>query len=117
MRLIDSPAVISLIVGLPTSAGVYFAYRIARQKDKADEQSSNDAHDVLVTAQVIDGMNKIAMNLQEDNRNLRLLVTNLQENLARIETQYRELTESCGRIERELDSMRRAGKPETEGVS
>lgn len=91
--LLSNPAVIGLIVGLPTSVYGYLAYRRAEKLDK-------DAAKVAIIAiqgegvqRVIDGLDRMVANLQADNKDAR----ESSEDLSR---RLKECLEACDRLRR-----------------
>jgi hypothetical protein len=85
------PAVIGLLVGLPSAALGYLAYRQSQKKDKIAEQAGIATVESGTIGQVIGGLNDLVGRLQEDNAILRTKVDHLNEKLDLIIAQCEEL--------------------------
>jgi hypothetical protein len=76
--VLENPAIVGLIVGLPAFILGCLAYLRSRNVDAVAEQAGAASHDIEQVGQVIDGLNKLIANLQEDNKNLRLDILDLR---------------------------------------
>lgn len=69
--LFENPAVIGLLVAIPSSALGYLGYRRSRQNDLVAEQAGIATTQNTSIGQVIAGLDGLVANLQEDNKALR----------------------------------------------
>lgn len=76
-----NPAFVGLVIALPATAIGYLGYRRSRNLDRVAEQAGIATTNVTSIGQVVDGLNKIIVNLQEDNEDLRGEVISLRERL------------------------------------
>lgn len=90
---IENPAVVGLIVAIPSATLGYLGYRRSRHIDAVAEQAGVQSSQSASIGQVVDGLNALVGNLQEDNRALREHVKELNVKLDRIIQDCRDLKE------------------------
>jgi hypothetical protein len=94
----EQPAVIGVVVAIPSLILGYFAHRRAVKIDRATEQSGIASNDIEAVGQVIDGLNKLVVNLQEDNKYLRQEIIDHRIKLAELSTSYATLKREVDQI-------------------
>lgn len=77
----ENPAVVGLIVAIPSGILGYLGYRRSRHVDAVAEQAGVQSSQSTSIGQVVDGLNALVGNLQEDNRALRDHVKELNTKL------------------------------------
>lgn len=95
----NNPAVIGLIVAIPSFILGYLAYRRSIKVDRFTEQTGFAASQTGALAQVINGLNQLIDNLQEDNQVLR-------DNLRDIRKRLDEITLERLAFIKEIDNLR-----------
>lgn len=93
MSLLSNPMVIGLIVGLPASVFGFLAYRRSEKLDDKASQVAVIAIQGEGVQRVIDGLDRIVINLQTDNKEARELAADLTRRL-------KECGESYDRLKR-----------------
>jgi len=72
------PALIGLIIAIPSAALGYLGYRRSMRVDKVAEQAGIATTHATSIGQVVDGLNKLTANLQSDNEILRQQVVEIR---------------------------------------
>lgn len=67
----ENPAVVGLILAIPSAVLGYLGYRRSRAIDEATEEAVTATGHVVSIQQVIDGLNGVIAALQADNKVLR----------------------------------------------
>jgi regulator of replication initiation timing len=98
----NNPAVIGLVVAIPSFILGYLGYRRSVKVDKTTDQSRVASSQVGAVGQVIDGLNQLIDNLQEDNKLLRLSVRELRDKLDRITEDHLTLIKDVAELRAEL---------------
>lgn len=98
MDLINNPAIIGLIVAIPSFLLGLLAYKRSVHVDEVTEQSGIVTSQSGAVQQVIDGLNKIVANLQEDNKLLR-------EQLVNFGTKFAELVAERDGLKRDMAAL------------
>lgn len=88
-----SPAIIGLIIGVPSFIIGILGYRRANKIDKATENAAMIAAQTGSVSQVIAGLNALIENLQEDNKAWR--------------DNFRELTATLAEVVKERDQLQK----------
>lgn len=101
------PAVIGLLVGLPSSLLGYLIYRRSRELDEAAEQAGIATAQRESIGQVVDGLNRIITALQEDNAFLRTEVSVGRED---VKACLRKVSDLRRRVDELEMDLRRAKK-------
>lgn len=91
--VISNPITIGVLIGLPGSALTYIGLKRAKKADSATEKAS-------AVDQIIDGLNKLTVNLQADNDDLRSTVKDLRDNL-------RSTTTERDKLKRQIYALQR----------
>lgn len=87
----ENPALVGLVVAVPSAALGYLGYRRSRHVDAVAEQAGVSSTQATSIGQVVDGLNALVGNLQEDNRALREHVKELNVKLDLIIQECRDL--------------------------
>lgn len=103
------PAVIGLLIGLPSSALGYLVYRRSRDVDKVAEQAGIATGQRESIGQVVDGLNKIITALQQDNALLREEVVAGRKDIAACLHNVTELRKQVDELASELRLSKRGG--------
>lgn len=98
----SNPAIVGLILAIPSTILGLLAYRRSRAVDKVTEQSQAATSHSGSINQVIEGMNKLNENLQEDNRLLREGIGECRTELGKIIQQQRALVDEVGLLKKAL---------------
>jgi len=103
------PVVIGLLIGLPSAALGYLAYRRGTRSDKAAAQATISVAQSGSITQVIDGLNKLVLALQDDNAALRTTYAalraahdELKEKLDQSEMRVSELAKMVAQLQVDL---------------
>jgi len=96
------PAVIGLLIGLPSALLGYLAYRRGTRSDKAAAQATISVAQSGSITQVIDGLNSLVGALQNDNAALRVAHESLREALDRSELRVTQLSETLAKLRAEV---------------
>lgn len=97
----DNPAVIGLLIAVPSFVLGLLGYLRSRKVDEVAEQSGAASQDINKVGQVIDGLNSLVTSLQDDNKTLRQEIEGLRSRLA-------ELRASYEKMEGEIDALKNA---------
>lgn len=98
----NNPAVIGLIIAIPSFILGYLGYRRAIRVDKITEQSGVAMSQHGAISQVVEGLNSLISVLQQDNEILRKGIENLQDKLDKITVEQIELIEQIANLRQEL---------------
>lgn len=75
--ILDNPAIVGVIVGIPSFILGILAYHQSRKVDRITEKQGVASANITAVNQVIDGLNQLIDNLQADNKLLREGISNL----------------------------------------
>lgn len=103
------PAVIGLLVGLPSSALGYMVYRRSRDVDDVAEQAGIATGQRESIGQVVDGLNRIITALQDDNGLLRKEVISGRTDIDVCLRNVSELRKRVDELETEIRRLKRGG--------
>lgn len=98
----NHPAVIGIIIAIPSFLLGYLGYRRSVQVDKITEQSGAASSQQGAIAQVISGLNSLIEVLQEDNKILREGISDLQSKLDKMTREQLDLIEQVAHLREEL---------------
>lgn len=98
--LMENPAVVGLLVAIPSAALGYLGYRRSRQNDEVAERAGIATTQSASIGQVIEGQDLLIKNLQEVNRGLRDDVKELNVKLDRIIAECQELRRELADLSR-----------------
>lgn len=95
-----SPAVIGLIIGIPSFIIGILGYRRASKVDKSTETSAVIAAQTGMQGQIIGGLNQWIDNLQDDNKSFREDLKLLTQRLTDCSKENEELKKEMSRLYR-----------------
>lgn len=98
--LLNNPAIIGLVVAIPSFVLGYLAYRQSKKVDRATEQSGVADDQLNAVGQVLSGLNQLIDNLQDDNKELR-------ENIKLIGIKLKEVVEERDALLKEINRLSR----------
>lgn len=98
--LLDNPAIIGLIVAIPSFTLGYLGYRRSVKVDKAAEKSGEASASTAAVGQVIQGLNSLIDSLQEDNALLR-------ESVAGLSIRLKQVTDEHEQLKRQVMSLKK----------
>lgn len=75
----ENPAIVGLIIAIPATALGYLGYRRSLGLDKVAEQAGIATTHANSIGQVVDGLNRVIIVLQEDNKILRGDIADLRQ--------------------------------------
>lgn len=101
LDFITQPAVLGLLVAIPSLYLGYLGYRRSKKADSIADQVGVLAIQSKTVKDVIDGLNLLANNLQSDNQMLRIRITDLDERL-------KQVTEECHELRDEVVGLKTA---------
>lgn len=90
----------AIVIGLPSFALGYLAYRRSKKVDAVVEQSGIATETRAGTAQIIEGLNQLIDNLQDDNRSFREDIKYLTLRLDAISKERDELRQKLNQMMR-----------------
>lgn len=91
-----NPILVGIVVGLPTTAFGFFAYRRAERLDQEALRSAAIAVQGDAVQRVIDGLDRMVENLQVDNKEARELSRDLARRLKECNEAYCKLKQLTG---------------------
>lgn len=97
----SNPAVVGLILAIPSSIFAYLAYRRSHRVDEVAKQAGQATEHGMSIDRVIAGMNTVIVNVQKDNEDLRKDVDRLEQRLDLVETGNAALIAKNLELERE----------------
>lgn len=100
--IFENPAVIGLIVALPSALLGWLGYRRSRQNDLVAERAGIATSQSASIGQVVEGMDRLVANLQADNRELR-------EHVKELNLKLDQIISECQDLKRELAALSRPG--------
>lgn len=100
-QLLESPLVHILVGALPATMLGVLAHRQSVKADRVAELSGIASSQRSGTAQVIEGMNALADNLQVDNAQLRIAVRECATNMALVMTERDDLLRQVRQLAKE----------------
>lgn len=103
--LMENPAVVGLLVAIPSAALGYLGYRRSRQNDLVAERAGIATTQSASIGQVVAGMDSLVANLQEDNRALR-------EHVKELNVKLDQIISECQDLKRELAALSRVANPQ-----
>lgn len=95
-----SPAIIGLIIGVPSFIIGILGYRRATKIDKATENAAVIAAQTGMQGQIIDGLNQWIDNLQDDNKSFREDLKHLTQRLTDCSKENEAIKKEMSRLYR-----------------
>lgn len=95
------PIVVGVVVGLPATGLGWLGYRRSIRLDRLAVQAATIKEGGTTTQTIIDGLDRMIVRLQEDNRILRERIEDYSKQLRRVEDELRELKYSLLNVNEE----------------
>lgn len=96
--LFENPAVVGLLVAIPSAVLGFLGYRRSRHNDEVAERAGVATTRSTSIGQVVDGLDRLVANLQEDNKTLREHVKELNVKLDRIISECQDLKQQLAAL-------------------
>lgn len=99
----ENPAVVGLIIGIPTFILGWLGYRRAIKVDKSAENAAVIAAQTGSVGQVIAGLNQLIENLQDDNKVWRESFKEISVKLAEVIGERDDLQKECDALKKKYN--------------
>lgn len=102
MEILNNPFVVALVTGIPSFILGMLLYRRSVKVDKATEQAMVISARTAGIEQVISGLNLLNDNLQDDNRELRMVISECGIKLQKVVNERDAVLEELHNLQRTM---------------
>lgn len=99
MNIWEHPAVIGIIVAIPSFVLGVLSWRRSLEVDDVAEKAGAASQEIGAVQQVIDGLNRLVASLQEDNKVLRQEIAELRAEVKRLSDGWKALEAEVRHLE------------------